>query len=398
MWIKRGLALLLLAAGIALLFFRAGEAAGVYLYSLPSPQEPPREQQAPRQAEEEAEETAPREKKPTEMEKRLKSLEKKMDDLAGAVLAYGLTAYLPKAALGDGQNGSATGLVRAQWGSPQHLKAPLTAGRHLYLEELEQGAPVAVINEQLAIALYRVGDPVGRKLTIGGHDFTVVGVVRKPRHGGDREEQQAEVPLRALIQYGVQTRFTAVNILPRPGSGAYAALSQGLNQWEAGGSFYSLPKEIYRARLPLRILLCVLGLMGMSLALRLSVRGIRQMMANSRRRLESHYAARLLPEFVGKTLLSILLVALNLGAIFLILQEMIAPVYVFPEWVPAILVEPREIIKTFWALRAQATPLVALRTPEVLRLQFLGGLMTLFCTAFFVLMLKPIGVLREKLK
>ncbi len=41
---------------------------------------------------------------------------------------------------------------------------------------------------------------------------------------------------------------------------------------------------------------------------------------------------------------------------------------------------------------------MALRTPEVLRLQFLGGLMTLFCTAFFVLMLKPIGVLREKLK
>lgn len=54
-------------------------------------------------------------------------------------------------------------------------------------------------------------------------------------------------------------------------------------------------------------------------------------------------------------------------------------------------------LQTFWALRAQATPLIALRTPEVLRLQFLHRLMTLACTGFGFLLVKPYGALRQRL-
>ena len=90
-----------------------------------------------------------------------------------------------------------------------------------------------------------------------------------------------------------------------------------------------------------------------------------------------------------------LLYALNLAAIFFLLQELIAPVYIFPEWVPAILVEPKEIEKTFWTLRAQQTGLVALRTPQVLRLHFLHRVMTAACALAAVLLLKPYHKLRE---
>ncbi len=401
MSIKRGAALLLLAAVIALVSLQAGNLPGVFSYCLPSPHEMPREDRKLLPAADEAGEApAPEETKkpaPTAMEERLKSLKNKMEDLSGTALSYGVTAYAPATNLGDGGSAGVTALVMGQWGNVLLPKAPLAAGRQLYLEEIALGSPVAVIDEQLAIALYRVGDPVGRQLVISGKPFTVVGVVRKPRTAGDQEERRAEVPLGALIKAGIPTQMMAVNLLPKPGSGAYAALSQGMAQWQSGGTFYSLAKESYRARLPLRILLCLMGLAAISLTLRLSARAIRGLVHHSKRRLQSQYAARLLPGFAGKALLALMLITLNLGALFLILQALVAPVYVFPEWVPAILVEPREILKTFWALRAQATPLIALRTPEVLRLQFLHRLMTLACTGFGFLLVKPYGTLRQRL-
>lgn len=405
MSIKRAIALVVLAAVIALVWVQAGREARVYEYSILSPkvepaaqqEEQPQADQAAQQGEEAAakEDEQPKEPKLTALGELLKSLNTKMEDLSGAVGAWGVTAYAPSTAFTDGASGSAAGLLKGLWGGVLYPPQVLSSGRQLYIEEIEVGAPVAVIDEKLALDLYRIGDPVGREMTIGETTFTIVGITRRHRGVGDQDATWAQVPLKALDKAGIQTTMLTVSMQPLPGAGAYAALSQGISQWQAGGTFNSLPKEIYRARLPLRLLLCVGGLMLVAITLRLTGRYTRHLVAGSRQRLQTRYAARMVPEFVGKGLLVALLYALNLAAIFFLLQELIAPVYIFPEWVPAILVEPKEIEKTFWTLRAQQTGLVALRTPQVLRLHFLQRVMTAACALAAVLLLKPYHKLRE---
>lgn len=397
MSIRRAAALVLLAACILALVLSISSAPDLFVYNLLSPKaEAPQEQAPPAEGEEDGEEKAPKELPLSALGSLLKRLDSVLEELSTAVKAYGVVALTPKYAFTDGEQGSGSGGLEGIWG-PAGLapRKTLSSGRHLYPEEIESGARVAVIDEGLALAVYRVGDPLGRKLVIGGQPFEIVGVTRYSRHPGDLEESWAQVPLKALDQLHVQTLMLSVQMKPIAGAGAYAALSQAMTQWQDGGSFDSLPKERYRALLPLRYLLCAVALMAVGITMKLARRYTLRLWHGGRRRLQSSYAERLLPEFIGRGLLIALMYAFNLFLIFLILQEMIAPVYVFPEWVPTVLVEPKEIQKTFWTLRAQQTSLLALRTPELLRLQFLLRLMGVACLSFGILLLKPWHTLKR---
>ena len=155
---------------------------------------------------------------------------------------------------------------------------------------------------------------------------------------------------------------------------AGAALGGAMSAWHGEGDFYSLTKEIYRARLPLRLLLCVLGAMAAAVTLKLSGRAARAIFEGGKRRMETRYALHILPELILRGLAIAAMYALNAAAVVLILQAAIAPVYVFPEWVPGILVDPKDIADTFWLLRGQETGLLSLRTPELLRLRYMEGM------------------------
>lgn len=400
MSIKRLALVVLLAACIGLILMNAGGAPGIYVYNVLSPKaERP---QAPEQEEgeeggEQGEEDGQKEEKLTELGEMLKSLKERLDELSGVTSAYGVLAYAPQTSLSDGASASVTALLKAQWGAKLHPDQLLVEGRQLYLEEIEQGTASAVIDDKLAIDLFRVGNPVGRQLYINGTAFTVVGIVRNSRGVGDREASSALVPLKALDKAGIQTKMLSVLMQPKAGAGAYAALSQGMQQWHAEGDFYSLPKEMYRVRLPLRLMLCALGLMLIALTLKLSGGASRAIMANMRGRIEGQYALRILPELMIKCFMILMMYVLNVAAIALVLQQLIAPVYIFPEWVPTILVEPTEIAKTFWTLRGQETGLVSLRTPELLKLKYLHRLMTGSCLGVFMLLLKPYYFWKKKL-
>lgn len=387
----------LLAVYILLILTASDRVPGIYEYNVLSPVVEQKEDIVQGAEGQEAQGEDAEEQRKTALETMLQQLDERMQELDGVARAYGAMAYTPQTAMSDADGSSVTALLRAQWGAKLHPDGVLTEGRQLYLEELELGTPSAVIDEKLAIQLYRVGDPVGRKLSIGGIDFTVVGVVRHHRTAGDREEVSALVPLKALDKGGFQTKMLSIVMQPEAGSGAYAALSQAMEQWQGGGDFYSLSKELYRVRLPLRILLCTFGIMLVSITLKLAGRISRRLYDGGRQRLNSRYALQVMPELVARGLGIVGMYVVNVAAIALVLQALIAPVYIFPEWVPAILVEPGEIIATFWKLRAQETGLVALRSPSLLALQYQHRLMTLCCCAVFVLSLKPYYSWKQKL-
>ena len=75
-------------------------------------------------------------------------------------------------------------------------------------------------------------------------------------------------------------------------------------------------------------------------------------------------------------LIWVLLFILGYGvsAIFaaLLMNYIIQPVYTFPEWIPTVLVEWKDIAKAFWNVWQDTAVMQELRTPEILRLRWLA--------------------------
>ena len=65
-----------------------------------------------------------------------------------------------------------------------------------------------------------------------------------------------------------------------------------------------------------------------------------------------------------------------LAGLFVVL---IQPVFTFPEWVPAVLVEPKDIAAAFWNVWQDTATVMELRTPELLRARFYSRLMGWAC-------------------
>ena len=404
MSIKRLAAFVLLAGLIAMLSLNIANGPKTIQYIVLSPAaEKPQQEDADgdqQQQQEEGQEKAEvKKEKLTTLQEWLKALTTRLQDQAGLIHSWGVTSYNSRVSLTDGDQGSATAALQGMYGDASLQGTDvLTFGRQLYPEELEQGRRVAVINERVALDLFRVGDPVDRKLVLGEEEYTVVGIVRRARSTGDMEEGLVRVPLLALNAQGFQTTQLAVDLLPQTGAGAYAALQKEMEQWQAGGTYHSLTKERYRAMLPVRYLLCAAGLLLCSLGIRWTNAFARSQSQRVRERMESRYAVRMLPEMLGRLLMILVLYGVFIGGIAWALLEAIAPVYTFPEWVPTVLVEPTEISKTFWALRTQETALVSLRTPELLRLKYLHRLMLIACTAAGLLLYRPYLKIKEAVR
>ena len=82
------------------------------------------------------------------------------------------------------------------------------------------------------------------------------------------------------------------------------------------------------------------------------------------------YAIRLMPRLsLGLIGLALGYGALALGAATLI-QYIVAPVYTFTEWIPAVLVEWKDIQTAFWQVWQSAAQLTELRSPEFSRIHF----------------------------
>ncbi|MEG2251868.1 MAG: hypothetical protein RSC98_02390, partial [Clostridia bacterium] len=136
------------------------------------------------------------------------------------------------------------------------------------------------------------------------------------------------------------------------------------------GTTISLSKESMNATMPARLLGIACGIaLGLFLIGQLN-QVFTRLMAQIRRRLVDTYAVKLLWWGLGRGLL----LALGYAACALVLAQLfiwlVDPVYTFPEWVPAILVEPKDIQTAFWNVWQTPATAIELRTPELLRLRF----------------------------
>lgn len=262
------------------------------------------------------------------------------------------------------------------------LQPPVVrSGRLLYPDEIRDGARVCMVNEKLAVALWGYAEPLDRQLLLDDKRFRVVGVTAESRAVGDRLTCQLYIPLRAAELSGLSFDALCVTTLPVPGAGGWAAFEAATDALGLGGTAVSLPKERMNAAMPLRVLLCLFGAMALWFCVRaLNAQAGRTYRAY-RSRLRDQYATRLLPWLTGRALplaLGYAACAFLFAQVFMALVE---PVYTFPEWIPKVLVEPKDIAEAFWNVWTKQASLRELRSPALLSIRFYRALMGWACGA-----------------
>ena len=141
-------------------------------------------------------------------------------------------------------------------------------------------------------------------------------------------------------------------------------------------------------------LLAALAVIGLRLAWRVSA----GLVHRAKGWLDRQYAARLLHRFILVGLAIALMFMAGLALLLFAFTQLLEVVYIFPEWVPAILVEPREISKTFWENQAAASALLSLRTRELLYLQSLRGWLSPLALLMAGLLITPLSRLYAAVK
>lgn len=358
--LKRWIALGLAAVCLALCAFETTQAGDTLQYLMPPP--------AWLQSGEDGKTPAGQPLKDT-----WKQLEAAAEGWNGIISAYTLTGIAEKATFSGG-GGTQEGRLECLGPNDQAVYPKfLRYGRLFYPEELEKGRNVILLDEQLALKLFKVVDAVDQTVNVKGQDYTVIGILRHEKQVGDLEEFGGYIPLMALVETPIDLTALMVSAQPIPGTGAGTTFAMAMGSWEKG-TLWDLGKEAMGARIWLRVLLFMTGLTLVLKVIGWLNRRVAAFGADYKSRLTRQYAVRLLPRLTG----FLLLFALGYGAAALagagLVGYIVKPVYTFPEWVPELLVEWTDIAAAFWNVWQKPAATLEYRSRQVLRLRFLAFL------------------------
>lgn len=322
----------------------------------------------------------PTQRPETRMTSGIRALETVFETMGESVSEHSLLGYAHDVDIGDTKQASQKADLFAVTENHFSLFPELIfAGRMPYDEELARGERVVALSQQLAVDLFRVSDPTGREVTLGGQKFRVVGVARRIRQTGDASPYRAYIPLRALAsgENSVRPTQLTVSVRPVPGSGAEVQLAPALENWMPGGTLHQLDRDRLAAMLTPRLLLSAFGLYALVVLMKLLFSRCVSHVRETRERLRLEYFRTLLPGLLWRSLLALLMLAALMLICALWARFTLRPILLFPEWVPEVPVEWEEIQKTFWTLSYQASAQTQFRTPESARLEHMTSLANL---------------------
>lgn len=274
----------------------------------------------------------------------------------------------------DGQSASAR-LLGIQSGYYALHQLTLNCGRLIYPDEMLTGDRVVIMDEQLAVSLFQYAEPLEQEVLIAGQKYRIVGIVRSGKRVGDEMDYSLYIPYRSLEKSELALTALVYEASPVQGAGGWSAFETAVQSLGEAGTTISLPKERMNAAMPFRMLAVLCGAAIGLFCLRLLNRAFRAVTGRYRALLRDQYAARLLWWIFWRGALLALgyaACAFVLARLFVYLVE---PVYTFPEWVPAVLVEPKDIQTAFWNVWQKPASMLEFRTPELLRLRFYRELM-----------------------
>lgn len=118
----------------------------------------------------------------------------------------------------------------------------LLNGRLLYPDRSIYGERVALVDEQLAVALFQYAEPLGEEIEVAGQRYRIVGVIKAGKRVGDQMDYSLYVPLRSLEETNVSLTALVYEARPVQGAGGWSAF-QTAAQKLGDGTTISLLKE-----------------------------------------------------------------------------------------------------------------------------------------------------------
>lgn len=93
-----------------------------------------------------------------------------------------------------------------------------------------------MLDEQLALQLFNIGDPLERTVTVSGKDYRVIGIVRHQKQVGDLNDAGAYIPLASVTSMELTVDALMVTATPIAGTGASVAFKSAMDGWKSGGT------------------------------------------------------------------------------------------------------------------------------------------------------------------
>ena len=375
--------LFLLAMGVALYAFLSLEAIpGHFQYLWPAPA--PTAASAGSSNTASAANSASAEKVNAGLKEARANMESLTETLAGACTPVTLYAVADGVSVIASMDNATAATARLEaLNDNAYIFKPLVVktGRLIYPDEFLTGERVAMVDEKLAVALFNYAEPVERYLLLDGEKYRIVGIIDDQKRVGDHQDYTFYVPYRALEKTALAMSALCIETIPVPNAGGWSAFETATASLSTQGTCISLTKESMNASLPLRAFLCLLGFMAVVFCLRvLTIQSV-QLYRAYRMRLRGEYAMHLLPWVAPRGLLlaaGYAACAVVFAWLFMVFVE---PVYTFPEWIPAVLVEPDDIATAFWNVWQKQANLFELRSPELIRIRFFRSVMGWACGA-----------------
>ena len=310
-------------------------------------------------------------------------LEEIVPALEQVVSAYALSGTATQVTLSTEHTGALAGLRAVGRDYFVVYPALLLLGRFPHPEEITQGERVILLDEQLALELFRMIEAIDREVELQGETYRVIGVLRHQRRVGDDADFYATIPLAASAKDEIRLETLCLSAVPEPRGGARFTFAETAQQWMYGGDTYDLRRERVGAGIWARFFGCGVGFAALGWLIAKYARSIGALQRRLREKLIDQYITRLLPYLIFHILLRVIALAVLAGLAAALANLLLEPIQAFPEFVPDILVEPNEIVKTFWNLRRAESHAVVIRTPQVIRLLYFGQL----CNAAVILTL-----------
>ena len=251
----------------------------------------------------------------------------------------------------------------------------LLQGRLISETDVRRADRVIVLTDAAALALFPGEDPEGRSVTLGGAQYEVAGVIRGGRRIGETDEHVAYIPITAAGEAKLSMQTVELLAKGVDEIGSSILMRDTLRAWRPGGSFYTVSKLKLGAAMPLRWLALIVGGMFLLALLKRLNALTWGRVCHFAQELRLRYAIRLLPAMIANGALCLLGYAALAGATFLLARFSIAPLLVFTEWVPEVIVELSSLTSRFWALNASNAAAVRYVSRSVCAVELGQGLL-----------------------
>ena len=226
----------------------------------------------------------------------------------------------------------------------------LKAGRLISGGDMKNRRDMILIDEKLPYQLFPGADALGKSVTMGEIEWTIVGLLQNVPRFGETSEWTVYVPITASFEHGPPMQTLEMNLRCKSRDTPSAILKNELMNGRSDGSFYELSKEKTAALMPLRWLLVILGSTVIRWLVHCLVGYAQNQIHAYREMLAGKYAKQLMGWLLLRgaiLLLGFLIVAgVTYGVLSLVMQAALA----FPDWIPEKPVSIASYISRFWSL------------------------------------------------